>query len=218
MEKRMHIVGKGSISVKVDQIEFNISLKAIKEQYDEAYSFAQKQLESLQKDITALGFKKEEIKTTSFRVDQHYENSKDENDNYIRRMVGYQVNHDLIFKCDYDTKLLSLIIKCLSDCKAMPEFNIRFTIKDNSAAKRALLKKITNDAKRKAKIFAKANNVKLGSLVDIDYSFSDMDFYSPTVYGYSNDLAVGCNMKSSMDITAQDVTISDSASFSWEIQ
>ncbi len=220
MNKRIRITGEGSLSVKVDQIEFNISLQAIKELYDEAYKLAQQQLEQLQLDLNKIGFEKEDIKTVSFKVDKRYESYRDEKNNYVSKMAGYQVDHKLILKCDYDNERLSLIIKTLSNCAAHADFNIRFTVKDTAKVKRELLEKITIDATNKAKILAKANNVKLGSLVDINYSYSTVKFYSNTTYGCSNDLLEesDCLEARAMDITAQDISVNDSASFEWEFE
>ncbi len=216
MEKKLQIIGSGKLNLSVDQIEFDLNLKALKQDYNDAYKLAEIQLSQLQKDMAKIGFTKKELKTNSFVVNQHYENYRDENNNYQTKLTGYEVNHQLTLKCAYDVELLGRIINTLTVCDAQPEFNIRFTVKDQHQAKLELLKKITKDAKTKARVLAKENKVKLIGITEIDYTYSDNNFYSPTVYERS--VNAKCLAATGMEITAADVQIEGSARFVWEIE
>ena len=77
------------------------------------------------------------------------------------------------------------------------------------------MKQLTKEAKHRARLLAKDNGVKISQLVDIDYSFSDTDFYSPTAFGLCKSNMVE---NASIDINPQDITISATGKFVWEIQ
>ncbi|MDO4377549.1 MAG: SIMPL domain-containing protein [Erysipelotrichia bacterium] len=216
MEKKLQIIGNGKLNLSVDQIEFDLYLKALKPNYNDAYKLAEIQLSQLQKDMAKIGFAKDALKTNSFVINQHYENYRDENNNYQTKLVGYEVNHQLTLKYAYDVDMLGKIINILTECDAQPEFNIRFTVKDQNQAKLELLKRITKDAKAKARVLAKENKAKLIGIAEIDYTYSDNNFYSPTVYEHS--VNAKCLAATGMEITAADVQIEGSARFVWEIE
>lgn len=216
MERKLHITATSKMNLPVDQIEFNISLKTIKEEYNEAYQEAKKQLNFLQNSLMNVGIKNDDIKTNSFYVNKHYENYRDEKNIYQNKFTGYEVQHQLSVCCDYNTDMLEKIINSLSECEANPEFNIRFTVKNPEKAKKELLKKITSDAHMKAKLLAKENKVKLVSIVDIDYSYNNQNFYSPTTYECA--VNAKCLSSDGMNITAADVQIEGQANFVWEIE
>ena len=74
-------------------------------------------------------------------------------------------------------------------------------------------------AKAKAEILTKASGVTLGELVSIDYNWGELHLYSPTRY----EMEADCLMKISaaptaMDIEPDDIDVSDSVTFVWEIR
>lgn len=71
----------------------------------------------------------------------------------------------------------------------------------------------------KAEILTKASGVTLGELVSIDYNWGELHLYSPTRY----EMEADCLMKVSaaptaMDIEPDDIDVSDSVTFVWEIR
>lgn len=78
---------------------------------------------------------------------------------------------------------------------------------------------IDEEYPEKAEILTKASGVTLGELVSIDYNWGELHLYSPTRYEMEDD----CLMKISaaptaMDIEPDDIDVSDSVTFVWEIR
>lgn len=83
----------------------------------------------------------------------------------------------------------------------------------------ALLQSACANAKAKAEILTKASGVTLGELVSIDYNWGELHLYSPTRY----EMDEACMMRASaaptaMDIEPDDIDVSDSVTFVWEIK
>ena len=110
---------------------------------------------------------------------------------------------------------MAVILNKLATSQSQPQFNIRFTCKNQKEHTLLLMKQLTKEAKHRARLLAKDNGVKISQLVDIDYSFSDTDFYSPTAFGLCKSNMVE---NASIDINPQDITISATGKFVWEIQ
>ena len=104
-------------------------------------------------------------------------------------------------------------------CIAEPELNVQFTVKDKEAVDAALLQSACANAKAKAEILTKASGVTLGDLVSIDYNWGELHLYSPTHYEMDPPcMARASAAPTAMDIEPDDIDVSDSVTFVWEIR
>ncbi|MGN1399486.1 MAG: SIMPL domain-containing protein [Erysipelotrichaceae bacterium] len=215
MERKITITASSSTSIKADVVEFDITLSSLDQSYQKAYTLSTEQLAQLQFDLTSIGIKKEQLKTTSFDVQQKFNNIRNQDGSYSRQLEGYQITHCLVLQQNYDIELLAAVLNKLAFCSCQPQFNIRFTCKNQKDYTELLMKQLTKEAKHRARLLAKDNGVKLKQLVDVDYSFSDGDYYSPTVYGLCKSAKMDGGV---LELNPQDITISASARFIWEIE
>lgn len=96
---------------------------------------------------------------------------------------------------------------------------MRFTVKDKDAVSTALLESACVNAKAKAEILARASGVTLGSLVSIDYSWGELHLYSPTRYEMEERcMPMPCATTHDFEIEPDDIDVSDSVTFVWEIE
>ena len=80
------------------------------------------------------------------------------------------------------------------------------------------MKSAAKNAKEKAKILCSASNVKLGDLVSIDYNWGEIDVYSNTDYKVEAKCLMNSGDRlSNIDIQPDDISVSDTATFVWEI-
>lgn len=219
MNRTITIKGIGKLSLKPDQTVVSLMLKTVRADYDKAMDEAAKHLEQLRSAIAEIGFTKDDLKTTSFDVGTEYENERDKNGNYKQIFVGYRVTHGLKLEFDFDSQRLSKVLGAIAVCIAEPELNVQFTVKDKEAVDAALLQSACANAKAKAEILTKASGVTLGELVSIDYNWDELHLYSPTRY----EMEADCLMEISaaptdMDIEPDDIDVSDSITFVWEIR
>jgi uncharacterized protein YggE len=79
-----------------------------------------------------------------------------------------------------------------------------------------LLIRATENARRKAEVLARASNVTLGDLISIDYNWGDLYLYSNTSYMMENNCLAF--KTSAPDIEPDDIEVSDTVTFVWEIK
>ena len=93
----------------------------------------------------------------------------------------------------------------------------KFSIKDMAAVSEDLLISTTENAKKKAEILAKASGVILGDLVSIDYNWGELHLYSQTRYAMEDKL-MKMSESYAPDIEPNDIDVSDTVTFVWEIR
>lgn len=162
-----------------------------------------------------VGFQKTDLKTMNFDVRPNFESERDKNGNYKSIFIGYICTHDLKLEFDLDMQKMSEVLTALVRCSANPEFDIKFSVKDKNAISESLLINATENAKSVAKILAKASDVKLGQIINIDYNWGEIHLYSDTRYSDS-DMKV-CAASVCIDIEPEDIDVSDTVTFVWEI-
>ena len=167
--------------------------------------------------MTAIGFEKGAVKTTNFDVRTVYDHVKDRHGNYESVFGGYEVTHYLKLAFDFDMKRLSQTLSAISGCLSRPQLSIAFTVRDAAAINEEMLRSATINARRKAQILCDASGVKLGSLLAIDYNWSELDIYSHTRFDCCDDAMAPAGKATPIDIDPEDIDVSDSATFVWEI-
>lgn len=219
MPRTITVKGMGNAKTSPDYIVISMSLEAQNNDYDETMELAAKQIDYINASLEEIGFEKKAVKTTNFNVRIDYDNVKDKNGNYKRVFNGYVCSHKLKVELDFDTKRLAQTLSAISKCLAKPELTIRFTVKDPSAINKDLLKSATINAKEKAEILCEASNVELGSLLSIDYNWGELNIYSHTDYSLAEDcMAMPMAKMSAIEIEPDDIDVSDTATFVWEIK
>lgn len=218
MTRTITIKGVGKLSLKPDQVVVSLTLNATDKNYDKTMDTAAKHLEQLRGALVGIGFTKDDLKTTNFNVNTEYESERDKNGNYKRIFIGYSVTHQLKLEFDFDSQRLSQTLGAIAGCIAEPELNVQFTVKDKKSVDAALLENACVNAKAKAGILAKASGVTLGDLISIDYNWGELHLFSQTQYDMEdNCMRMASAAPTSIEIEPDDVDISDSVTFVWEI-
>lgn len=216
MKRVITVKGKGKVSAPPDWIKIMMTLKASDMDYDKTMDIAANQLKELRNCLGKLGFKKEDIKTTSFHIDTSYERVKDYHGNYKSVFKGYRCSNELYIGFETDSKKLGEILSALSNCKAKPEFSIKYQIRDQKSLKEEMLKKAILDAKEKAKVIAEAAGVEIGNILRIDYDWSEIRFQREESY-YLSEASYQPSI-ASIDIEPDDIKISDTVTVVREIK
>ena len=219
MSKTITVKGIGKVSAVPDYVVITMSLEAHENDYEETLELAAKKIEYLNASLVEIGFEKKAVKTTSFNVRTDYERVKDRNGNYKSVFNGYVCSHRLKVEFDFDTKRLAQTLYAISKCLAQPELSIVFTVKDASAVNKELLRSATINAKEKAQILCDASGVELGELLSIDYNWGELNIVSHTEYMLEEKcMAMPVGGLADIDIEPDDIDVSDTATFVWEIK
>ena len=217
MERLITVKGIGNVNVKPDLIIINMELVSHKYDYEETMKLATDSVSKLEKAIEEGGFNKKELKTTSFNIRTSYKSYYDENKNYKNKFDGYICEQGLKLQFDLDMQVLSKVLTAITKSEVEPRLNIRFSVKDKDKVNEELLINATENARRKAEVLAKASKVNLGKLVTINYNWSEVGIYSKTTYEMENKSLV-MEEAYAPNIEPDDIELSDTATFVWEIK
>ena len=217
MEKTMRVTGKGKLSVKPDMIRLLLDTTKVCPTYEEALRRSSEQTEELKNCFEKLGFARMNLKTLRFNVDTEYENYRDENNVWKNRFLGYRFTHNMKLEFDADNERLGRVLYQLARTECHPEFRINYTIKDTEAAKNKLLAKAVADSGEKAKVLAEAAGVALGAIVNIDYSWGELEIVSAPVERCMMSAPNAAMDSYKMDIEPDDIDVTDTVTVVWEI-
>ena len=215
-KRSIHIRGVGHAEQAPDQVVVSLTLIAQNKEYTAALTIGSQQVEMLREAIVEAGFKAKDLKTSNFNVRAMYENEEYREGNLKRSrqvFVGFECRHDLKLTFDFKNDKLNKAVDTIAASLSQPKISIAFTLKDAEDFNDRLLKSAARDAKRKAKILCAAAGVKLGKLIDIDYSWNEFRIHETVVCGEC--APVGDN---SFDFQPEDITASESVDFLWEIE
>ena len=81
MDRTIAVTGTGSLRVKPDQAERAMELEAKDKDYQRSVALSSEQLEEVTRALTAVGFAKEELKTSAFQVRADYRGEHDDKGN-----------------------------------------------------------------------------------------------------------------------------------------
>lgn len=219
MPRTITVKGIGKVTAAPDYVVISMSLLAQENDYEETLELAVKKIDLLNASLEEIGFEKKSVKTTNFNVRTDYERVKDRNGNYKSVFNGYICSHRLKVEFDFDTKRLAQTLYALSKCLAQPELSISFTVKDPSAVNKELLKSATINAKERAQILCEASGVELGQLLTIDYNWGELNIVSHTDYMLEEKcMAMPVGGLADIEIEPDDIDVSDTATFVWEIK
>lgn len=214
--RRIHIRGIGQAAQVPDLVVVSLTLTAQNKEYSAAMTIAAQQVEMLRESIVEAGFKADDLKTTNFNVRSIYE-SEDGRESTSKRsrqiFIGFECRHDLKLTFDLDNAKLNRAVDTIASCLSQPKISVAFTIKNTDALNDKLLKAAAKDAKRKAKILCAASGVKLGKLLDINYSWDEFRARETIVCGEC--AAVD---KNSFDFQPEELIAAESVDFLWEIE
>ena len=223
--KTITVKGVGRASAPVDTVELSFHIAARNRSYDKALEAADKKVSALESALTAAGFPAEDFQTAGFHVNTEYESVPDEKGNYRSVFSGYSCSYDQLLRFGFDAARLGEALSAAAASKAQPELQVRFTVREPEKLQAELLRSAAACARERAELLCAASGKALGELQRIDYDLAHLNFNSQTMMDLAEcampQMAGGARMKASRSFGAalrpQDVELSDTAVFVWEI-
>ena len=217
MSRTITVKGIGRASAKPDTVVIFMLLDSRTMDYDKAMEIAADNIQDIVNTLVDADFDKEDIKSTNFNVGTNYGSVKDRNGDYHQEFRGYVVSHNLKLEFALDVMRLSLALSAIAGCKSHPQLSISFVVKDTAAVNEEMLRSATANARKKAEILCNASGVTLGRLLTIDYNWGELNICSNTRYSLAEECLATPTMARSIDIEPEDIDVSDTATFVWEI-
>ena len=221
MERTIRVTGKGNISVKPDIIRLRLSMEGIYPEYDETLQKSSEIVELLKDLVEKQGYERKELKTLYFNIDTEYESYQAKDKSWKRRFQGYKYVHRMKIEFPADNQRLGKMLYALAHCPVSPEFSIEYTVSDPEASKNELLGKAVKDSLKKASVLVEAADVKLGKIINIDYSWEEIDFVSKPLQEMSLrccELDESYSASYDMDIEPDDIDITDTVTVVWALE
>lgn len=219
MDRTITVTGTGSAAAQPDWVNIGIQLVSRSTDYGSVLDDAAHRAEKLLVALKPLGFRKEDLRSRSFRVDTEYENIPDGRGGSTRRFCGYRIDHDLDIDFQFTMRNLSSVLASLTGSGAQPEFDINFSVHDEKALRRKALSEATSAALRAAKDLADGCRVALGAVQHIEYGTPCFGrSVSPTDYGAQASAAVLADLSRSIPMQPEDVSITDTVTVTWEVR
>ncbi len=217
MNRIISVKGIGKVSAKPDLIVLNMTLAIKNMDYDKTLEESAEAINQLQRAIVGVGFEKSDLKTTDFKVKTSYERVCDKKNNYKNVFDGFICTHSLKIEFGFDMKTLSKVFSALTVCPVNPQFSVLFSVKDKDAVSEAMLVNAAENAKAKALLLAKAAGVNLGQIINVDYSWGELQIYSDIMRLDENEHYCKRLGLKEMDIEPDNIDVSDTVTFVWEI-
>lgn len=221
MERTIRVTGKGKLSVKPDMIRLRLNTEGIAGDYDATLSISAESTEALKDVFEELGFDRKALKTLYFNVDTEYESYQDRDKSWKRRFEGYKFVHRMKIEFEANNELLGRVLYALTKCPIKPEFTIEYTVADMEKCKNELLGKAIADSREKARVLTEAADVKLCDIINMDYSWGEVDFVTrPMNEMMLRSCAEDCCAEPvgyNLDIEADDIDVTDTVTVVWSI-
>jgi len=217
MERTIKVTGKANLLVPADTTKIVLDLEGKASSYEETIKLSAKVLNNMKEELEKIGFDKKDIKSTNYHIDIHYESYKDIDGNYKRKQYGYEYEQTIKFTFLNDNKLLAKVLSTLANLVSAPSIHIYYIASNTEEVKNKLLEEAIIDATNKAKVIANASNVKLGDLVNVDYSYQEVEFVSRMCLDASSCMD-STSSDYEMDISPDDISCSDHVTILYEIR
>lgn len=222
MERTIRVTGKGNISISPDMVRIVITQTSVEPTYEMAVKESADEKNSLTSALETLGFKKEDLKTLYFNVDSETESYQTKDKSWRRRLLGYRFAHRMKIEFSKESDLLGKVLALIAASSSDAEFSIEYTVSDPVSAKNELLRRAVEDSRKKAVILTEAAGAKLGEILNMDYSWGQVEFVTRPIKAlaledreYSEVEYMG---NIDVDIEPDDIDVSDTVTVVWALQ
>ncbi len=162
----MEVQGQGRMLVQPDQTLVLVQVQSASSEAGRAVQVVTERVEQLLKKLQDAGFKKEEIKTSQFFLN---EQNEWRDGNMIRN--GYLASQTMEIKFSLDPKRMTKLTSVFADTQDGVTFQFTFGLSEKlrQQVKEELIRKALQDARDKASVIARSANIRLGAIHKIDY-------------------------------------------------
>ncbi|MCK4539407.1 MAG: SIMPL domain-containing protein, partial [Candidatus Krumholzibacteria bacterium] len=211
-DRTIVVKGTGTVSQAPDVFGIRFDVQGHEMEYADSLVSLNTRVEELRQAIETAGLSRDSLKTTSFDIsrDTVYNRKTEKHD-----FNGYIATHNLKIEfprnMDKSNKLLGAIVEKVSSA----DFSIYFTVSDPKALKDRLVQEAVQNARKKAGLMVDAAGVKLGKILNINYSWSEVHFHREMVSELRCSAMV--DFAAQPDFEPEDIEKSDNVEVVWEI-
>lgn len=211
----MEVQGQGRMRVQPDQTMVMIQVQNTNTEAGRAVQVVSERVEQLLKKLQEAGFKKDEIKTSQFYLN---ENNEWRDGRMFRN--GYTASQTLEVRFPLDQKRMTKLTNVFAGTQEGVTFQFSFGLSDKlqQQVKEELISKAIQDARDKASVIARSANIRLGTIRKIDYVQQGYRPYEQAQHRVANDM-MGMQKEASFPQTdIQDIEMTDQIVVIWNLE
>ncbi|MBR2858227.1 SIMPL domain-containing protein, partial [bacterium] len=161
------VEGTGTKELLPDVVKIEIEFKFLEKTYDKSLEVGTNSVtEFIKKVLPKLELKKEDLRTTKFSIEHVIENDYRTDK---EKDLGYQFEQKSNIEFDYDKDKINTFMSETLKMEQIPEYDIKFDIKDKENANADALKLAFEECEKKAKLIASASNLNLKKCQKTDF-------------------------------------------------
>ena len=202
--------GTGKVSVAPDRVALHFSVKCREWEYADAIDGLNNQVEELREALEGCGLDRKDLKTSDFDVERATRWDKDEEEHVPN---GFEASHSLNIKMPLDQARLNEVLNSIAESMSGASFDIFFETSKEAALRDKVLAAAVADARHKGEVLATAAGLKLGHILHMGHTWTEVSFNSPR---YAMDREM-CYSAPSPDIEPEDVSSSDTVEMLWSL-
>jgi uncharacterized protein len=168
----LEIKGEAHLKVRPDLTVVNISFSAINMVFNKAVKEVNDKNDVLIKQLEKSGFKKSEIKGSSFTAGKNTIWSRDRSID-----SGFVASQTVVLEFLYTKERVTKLVEAFTESTVGLAFNFSFILSDSATktARNKLIELAITDAKEKADLITRTSSTKLGTIQSIQYgNFNNM--------------------------------------------
>lgn len=215
-ESTIKVVGTGSIHVVPDVTRLEISIDRVLKSYDEAYECAKENSAWMVKILEYNKMSGKLAKTIRMDISEHQMNIYQGGKYAGTKKDGYELDQKIKIDLGMDNNLINNIVRGVGKFIKEAQINIGYTQQDPRPTQLKMLERAVKDAHDKAQIMAKAAGRELGEVKSIEYGEMEISIYSQA-RNICCEEASHCTPES-LDITPDDLVVSDNVHVEWELK
>jgi len=210
----LQVIGVSRLSIRPDVGVLVIKITNVNMSFSDAITGLNEKTRDISRQIIALGFKEDEIKTTDFEVDVNsfYRKEESIDSGYIATQA---VNVDFKNQSDVIAKILTVFSKSSTDFTLSFKFKLSGPLKQK--AQEELLRLAVKDSKDKSKLIAESSGVKLKRIKEIRYGTAYYEAMRQVENVYQTAVESAKDVKFS-GFTPNDLLFEDGVVVTWEIE
>jgi|SRR6056297_3181543 len=213
MQKTLKVTGKGKVEATPDIIILLFDVVSYEWEYEDAIKNLNKKVEKLREIAASFNIDRKKLITIDFQVNRLSSWDSDLKEHIFN---GFRASHPIELELPLDNQFINnIIIRIINEIEGL-EFRIRFGVKNPEKHEQLLIENAIHQAKKNAEIIAKSAGIKLGDIVDINYSFSEVYFRSDEMDYQLNE---SCSMAEAPmpDVNPDDIKLTETITIVWEI-
>ncbi len=204
------VQGKASLSQSPDRIRIVLTVIGSDADFSVAVSKGNRKTAALHAAAEACSIPKSDLKTGHFHVREEtaYESGRTVH-------IGFQAIHELSIVLPVDKERVGRFLSKVLRGRAQPKVSLGFEVSDVRSLRQRVLAKAVKNAKDNAETIASATEITLGSILNVQYGYSELRISSRL-----SEMAMEACMgdgEIAPDIEPTDVEIRDTVTVTWEI-